>query len=39
MLEAMLEFNQQFRVSAKELLKNKMFDDIRVERLERGAPY
>lgn len=35
----MLEFNHQFRLSAKELLKNKMFDDIRVERLERGAPY
>lgn len=39
MLQAMLEFNHQFRLSAKELLKNKMFDDIRVERLERGAPY
>lgn len=38
-LEALLEFNQQFRVSAKELLKHKIFDDIRVERLERGAPY
>lgn len=35
----MLEFNHQFRSSAKEMLKHKIFDDIRVERLEEGAPY
>ena len=35
----MLEFNHLYRMSAKELLKHKMFDDIRVERLERGASY
>lgn len=35
----MLEFNHQFRCSAKEMLKHKIFDDIRVERLEQGAPY
>ena len=29
MLEAMLEFNHQFRTSAKECLKSKIFDDIR----------
>jgi serine/threonine protein kinase len=39
MLEGLLEFNHQFRLSAKECLKHKMFDDIRVERLEQGAPY
>merc|ERR1712147_424995 len=38
-LEALLEFNHQYRTSAKECLKSKFFDDIRVERLERGAPY
>ena len=35
----MLEFNHHFRLSAKECLKNKFFDDVRVERLELGAPY
>ena len=38
-LEAMLEFNHLYRMSAKELLNHKIFDNIRVERLERGAPY
>ena len=38
-LESLLEFNHQYRVSAKELLTHKIFDDIRVTRLERGAPY
>ena len=39
MLEGLLEFNHQFRLSAKECLKHTMFDDIRVEKLERGAPF
>ena len=38
-LESLLEFNHQYRVSAKELIAHKIFDDIRVTRLERGAPY
>ena len=39
MLESMLEFNPMFRNSAKECLKNEMFDDIRVKELEQGAPF
>lgn len=35
----MLKFNHYHRMSAKELLKHEIFDDIRVDRLERGAPY
>ena len=35
----MLEFNHLYRISAKELLKHQVFDDIRVQRLEQGAPY
>lgn len=38
-LESLLEFNHLYRASAKELLKHKIFDSIRVKRLERGAPY
>ena len=34
MLESMTEFNPYFRPSAKELLKNKIFDDMRVESNE-----
>ena len=39
MLENMTEFNPYFRPSAKELLKNKIFDDIRLESIESDAPY
>jgi len=35
----MLEFNPQFRPTAKECLKNPIFDDIRVPGLEKSAPY
>ena len=35
----MTEFNPYFRPSAKELLKNKIFDDIRLESIESDAPY
>lgn len=39
LLKALLEFNHHFRLSTKECLKNKMFDDIRNEELEKGAPF
>ena len=35
----MLEFNPYFRVSAKEALSNKYFDDIRIQMNEVSAPY
>ena len=38
-LEALLEFNPHFRPAAKEILRHKFFDDIRVARLEEGAPF
>ena len=38
-LESMTEFNPYFRPSAKELLKNKIFDSIRKKKLEEKAPY
>lgn len=34
----MLEFNPFFRPTAHEILKNKIFDSIRVPELEKGAP-
>ena len=39
MLENMTEFNPYFRPTAKELLKHKIFDDIRLESIESDAPY
>lgn len=39
LLLSLLEFNPQYRLSAKECLRHPIFDDIRVERLEQGAPY
>ena len=38
-LESMTEFNPYFRPSAKDLLKNKIFDDIRLKSFEEEAPY
>ena len=38
-LKSMLEFNPYFRVSAKEALGNKYFDDIRIPMNEGTAPY
>ena len=37
-LECMLQFNPHFRPRADELLKAKIFDEIRVPSLETGAP-
>ena len=38
-LEEMLELNQFFRPSAKTLLKNKIFDPIRIKDNEKHADY
>ena len=38
-LESLLEFNHFYRLSAQELLKHHIFDDIRDKHLERGAPF
>ena len=38
-LKSMLEFNPYFRASAKEVLQNKYFDDIRIPMNEGNAPY
>lgn len=38
-LQSMLEFNPNFRSNAGELLKNKIFDNIRKPHLEQPAPY
>ena len=35
----MLEFNPYFRVSAKDLIKNPVFDKIRVKEKEVDAPF
>ena len=37
-LETLLEFNPHFRVQSKEVLKNKIFDSVRVPLLEKPAP-
>jgi len=37
-LTSMLEFNPFFRSSAREILKHKIFDDIRIHENERQAP-
>ena len=38
-LKGMLEFNPYFRLTAREILKNKIFDDIRINEIEQSAPY
>ena len=38
MLLSLLEFNPYFRSSAREVLKNAIFDDIRITENERQAP-
>ena len=38
MLKALLKLNPQERVSAKECLKNPMFDSFRNQSLEKDAP-
>lgn len=35
----MLEYNHYYRPTAKQLLKNKFFDDIRVPELQGIAPF
>ena len=35
----MLEFNPQMRLTASELLKNKIFDDVRNKNNESTAPF
>jgi len=39
MLKSMLEFNPYFRISARTCLEDSMFNDIRKESLEVGAPF
>ena len=39
LLADMLSYNPQFRPTAKECLKNPIFDEIRVPGLEKSAPY
>ena len=39
MLESLLAFNPEKRVSAKTLLENKIFDSFRERELEKPAPY
>jgi len=39
LLEDILKFNPDQRLSAKEALKSPVFDDIRVRRLEQEAQY
>ena len=39
LLDSMTEFNPYFRPTAKELLKHKIFDDIRMKEIEENAPY
>ena len=38
-LEALLQFNQLFRLSAKECLHHTLFDGIRSQSKEQEAPY
>ena len=35
----MIELNPQKRMSAREILKHQVFDPIRVDETEKGAPY
>ena len=39
LLKGMLEFNPFFRLTARECLKSKVFDDIRVSQVEQSAPF
>ena len=39
MLESMLEFNPYFRPTAKQLLKNKIFDSVRIKSNEESATH
>ena len=39
MLNNLVQFDPRKRKSAKECLESKMFDDIRVRELEKGAPF
>ena len=38
LLKGLLEFNPHFRLTAKQALQSKVFDDIRVEIFEKGCP-
>ena len=38
LLEQMLEFNPYFRPTARQLLKNKIFDSIRIPSIEERSP-
>ena len=39
LLKGMLEFNPYFRLTARECLKNKIFNDIRISDVEQSAPF
>ena len=39
LLEQMLEYNPYYRPTAKQLLKSKLFDDIRVPEMQGIAPF
>ena len=39
MLESMLEFNPYFRPTAKQLLKNKIFDSVRIKSNEESTTH
>ena len=39
LLDQMLEINPYFRPTAKDLLRNKIFDKVRVKSAELDAPY
>lgn len=36
-LQGLTEFNPYFRCSARELLKHKYFDDVRIPKIEKSA--
>ena len=38
LLKGLLEFNPHFRLTAKQALQSKVFDDIRVDIFEKGCP-
>lgn len=39
LIEQMLEFNPEKRLTARQLLSNQIFNSMRVKKMEKGAPY